>query len=95
VGGEDPHAYIIGTTDPFAYVRQFCVHDAPDPFTAARRAELVLPCPKGSALNSGHVMVWLLRTPLAAAVSIHDATAEHRAIAQVIAGRLRWTAPSS
>ncbi len=99
VASEDPHAYIIGTTDPGSYFTGTCAHDAPDPFTAARRAargaELVLTCPKGSALNSGHVMVWLLRPPLAAAVSIHDATAEHRAIAQAIAGRLRWTAPSS
>ncbi len=93
VAGEDPHAYIIGTTDPGSYFARLCAHDAPDPFTAARGAELVLTCPKGSALNSGHVMVWLLGTPLAAAVSIHYATAEHRTIAQAIASRLTWTGP--
>jgi len=88
VASEDPHAYIIGTPDPGAYVRQFCAHDAPDPFAATRAAELVLTCPKGSAFNSGHVMVWLLRPHLAAAVSIHDATNEHRDVAQAIADRL-------
>jgi len=94
VAGEDPHAYIIGTADPGAYVRQTCAHDAADPFAAPLGAELVLTCPKSSALNSGHVMVWLLWNRLAAAVSIHDATAGHRDIAQVIADRLSWTGPS-
>jgi len=94
IAGEDPHAYIIGTPDPFAYFSSSCAHDAPDPFAATRAGELVLTCPKGSALNSGHVMVWLLRTHLAAAVSIHDATNEHRNIAQAIADRLNWTGPS-
>jgi len=94
VASEDPHAYIIGTPDPFAYVRQFCAHDAPDPFAATRAAELVLTCPKGSAFNSGHVMVWLLRPHLAAAVSIHGATNGHRVIAQAIADRLNWIGPS-
>ncbi len=92
--GEDPHAYIIGTTDPGAYVSSSCAHNAADPFAVSRAAELVLTCPKGSELNSGHVMVWLLRNHRAAAVSIHDATAEHRDIAQVIADRLSWTGPS-
>jgi len=50
LAGEDPHAYIIGTPDP-GYVRQTCAHDAADPFAATH----VLTCPKGSALNSGHV----------------------------------------
>jgi len=94
VAGEDPHAYIIGTPNPGGYVRQTCAYDAADPFAATLGAELVLTCPKGSALNSGHVMVWLLRTRLAAAVSIHDATAGHRDVAQVIADRLSWTGPS-
>ncbi len=94
VAGEEPHAYIIGTPDPGAYFSSSCARDAPDPFAATRAGELVLTCPKGSALNSGHVMVWLLRTHLAAAVSIHDPTNEHRNIAQAIADRLNWTGPS-
>jgi len=52
------------------------------------------PAPLLLTPRSGHVMVWLLRPHLAAAVSIHDPTNEHRNIAQAIADRLNWTGPS-
>lgn len=91
---QPPHAYIIGTEQPGAYLRQYCDRSAADPFQdRAAPGRSGTTCPSGSALNSGHVLSWSTREHVLGIVSIHGATPTNVHLAQALAQRVYWSVP--
>ncbi len=93
VAGEDPHAYIQHPR-PLRLLQPLLRSRRPRPLHRHPRRRARPHLPEGFCAQRWPRGGLAAPNPLAAAVSIHDATNEHRNIAQAIADRFNWTGPS-